>query len=104
MQFSEDIVKLLEERFPGKNIYQMSLEELKAFREEVTILREEYFLLEMGTKTLANAAYGAAANQYFYFYNVSLAADITGEGKISSLDMLRLIQYLQGNYDIAVRG
>jgi len=79
MQFSEDIVKLLEERFPGKNIYQMSLEELKAFREEVTILREEYFLLEMGTKTLANAAYGAAANQYFYFYNVSLAADITGE-------------------------
>lgn len=79
MQFSEDIIKLMEEKFPGKNIYQMSLEELKAFKEEVTMLRQEYSLLELGTKTLANAAYGASANAYFYFFNVSLAADITGE-------------------------
>ena len=79
MQFSEDIVKLLEEKFPGKDIYSMSLQELKAFKEEVTMLRQEYSLLELGTKTLANAAYGASANQYFYFYNIALAGDITGE-------------------------
>lgn len=79
MQFSEDIVKLLEEHFPGKDIYNMSLEELKAFKEEVTILRQEYWLLEMACKLLGNAAYGAAANCFFYFYNISLAGDITGE-------------------------
>ena len=79
MQFSEDIVKFLEEKFPGKDIYSMSLQELKAFKEEVTMLRQEYSLLELGTKTLANAAYGASANQYFYFYNIALAGDITGE-------------------------
>ena len=79
MQFSEDIIKLLEEHFPGKDIYQMSLEELKQFKEEVTILRQEYTLLEMAYKTLGNAAYGAAANCWFYFYNIALAGDITGE-------------------------
>jgi len=79
MQFSEDIVKLLEEHFPGKDIYSMSLQELKAFKEEVTMLRQEYSLLELGCKTLGNAAYGASANQFFYFYNVALAGDITGE-------------------------
>jgi len=79
MEFSEDIKKILEERFPGRNIYQMSLEELKKFKEEVTDLRHEYSLLELGFKTLGNAAYGASANQYFYFYNVSLAGGITGE-------------------------
>lgn len=79
MQFSEDIIKLMQEHFPDKDIYKMSLEELKAFKEEVTMLRQEYSLLELGTKTLANAAYGASANAYFYFFNVSLAADITGE-------------------------
>lgn len=79
MEFSEDIKKILEERFPGRDIYNMSLEELKKFKEEVTDLRHEYSLLELGFKTLGNAAYGASANQYFYFYNVSLAGDITGE-------------------------
>ena len=67
MEFSEDIKKILEERFPGRNIYQMSLEELKKFKEEVTDLRHEYSLLELAMKTLANAAYGASANKFFYF-------------------------------------
>jgi len=79
MNFSEDIVQLMKEHFPDKDIYQMNLEELKAFKEEVTILRQEYWLLEMACKALGNAAYGAAANQYFYFFNLSLAGDITGE-------------------------
>ena len=79
MEFSEDIVKLLEEHFPGKDIYNMSLDELKKFKEEVTILRQEFWLLEMACKLLGNAAYGAAANAWFYFYNISLAGDITGE-------------------------
>ena len=79
MKFSDDIVQLMNEHFPGKDIYNMSLEELKAFKEEVTILRQEYWLLEMACKALGNAAYGAAANQYFYFFNIALAGDITGE-------------------------
>ena len=29
MEFSEDIVKLLKDRYPDKDIYNMSLEELK---------------------------------------------------------------------------
>lgn len=79
MNFSEDILKLLEEHYPGKDIYSMSLQELKAFKSEITTLRQEYSLLELACKTLGNAAYGAAANQFFYFYNVALAGDITGE-------------------------
>jgi len=79
MNFSEDIVQLMKEHYPDKDIYNMNLDELKAFKEEVTNLRQEYTLLEMACKTLGNAAYGAAANQYFYFFNIQLAGDITGE-------------------------
>ena len=79
INFSEDIVELLNERFPGRDIYNMSLQELEVFREEVEDLRHEYSLLELAMKTLGNAAYGSSANRFFYFYNVYLAADITGE-------------------------
>ena len=79
MEFSKEIKELLEEHFPGKNIYEMSLEELKSFKEKVQELRQEYSLLEAAFKTLGNAAYGSAANNFFYFYNVNLAGDITGE-------------------------
>lgn len=79
MNFSEDIIELLEEKYPDKDIYQMSLEELKQFRTEVVDLRHEYSLLELAMKTLGNAAYGSSANNFFYFFNVNLAADITGE-------------------------
>ena len=79
MEFSEDIKKLLVEHYPNKDIYQMSLDELKSFKDEITNLRQEYSLLELAYKTLGNAAYGASANAWFYFYNVALAGDITGE-------------------------
>ena len=93
MNFSEDIVKLLEEHFPGKDIYKMSLEELKTFKEEVTILRQEYQLLEFAYKALGNAAYGAAANHFFYFYNISLAGDITGECRNLTKTMWHKLEY-----------
>ena len=79
MEFSEDIKNLLAERFPGKDIYSMSKEELMKFREDVEDLRHEYSLLELGNKTLGNAAYGSCGNEHFYFYRPTLAADITGE-------------------------
>lgn len=79
IEFSEDIKKLLSEKFPDVNIYKMNLKELKQFRESIEELREEYFMLEISQKQLGNAAYGACANQFFYFYNTRLAADITGE-------------------------
>ena len=77
-EFSEDIQKLLEERFPGRNIYEMDLEELKEFKEEVIDLRHEYALLENAYKVCANAGYGSSANEHFYFFLPKLASDITG--------------------------
>lgn len=81
MNFSDDINKILNERFnlSPEDLKNLSLEELKNLKESIVELRQEYFLLEMSQKTLGNAAYGAAANQYFYFFNVALAGDITGE-------------------------
>ena len=79
MEFSEDIKKLLKDKYPDKDIYSMSLEELKLFREEIENLREEYSLIELGAKTLSNSLYGASANKWFYFYNLALAGYITAE-------------------------
>lgn len=87
MKFSEDIIKLLEDRYPNKDIYSMSLEELKLFKEEIENLRHEYSLLELAQKLLGNGAYGASASDKFYFYNVSLAADITGECRVLTKTM-----------------
>jgi len=82
IEFSDDIKKLLAEKYPNKDIYNMSLEELKKFRETIEELREEYFMLEIAQKQLGNASYGACANQFFYYYNPRLAADITGECRV----------------------
>ena len=93
MEFSEDIVKLLKDRYPDKDIYNMSLEELKDFKEEIENLRREYSLLELANKLSGNGAYGAAAAAQFYFYNVSLAGDITGECKILTKTMWQNLEY-----------
>ena len=78
-QFSEDIQNFLKNEYPNVDINNMSLEDLKSFKEELINKRQEYALLENAQKTLGNAAYGAAASPYFYFFDVNLAADITGE-------------------------
>lgn len=78
-EFSEDIKNLLAERFPCRNIYEMDLDELKEFKEEVVDLRHEYALLENAYKVCANAGYGSSANEHFYFFLPKLASDITGE-------------------------
>lgn len=92
MEFSEDIKQLLKDKFPDKDMYSMSKDELIQFREEVVELREEYNLLEQAMKSLGNAAYGAAANQYFYFFNVELAGDITGECRNLTKSMIRNLE------------
>ena len=79
MEFSKEIQDFLQKEYAGVDIYSMSVDELKQFREELVEKRQEYFMLEMAMKTLGNAAYGASANHHFYFYNVQLAGDITGE-------------------------
>lgn len=79
MEFSDNIKQFLKDNYPDVDIYNMSLNELKLFKEEIIEKREEYTLLEMANKTLGNAAYGASANCFFYFYNIKLAGDITGE-------------------------
>ena len=81
MKFHDDVINLMNEKFPQKfaNIYNMSIDELKAFRIEVEDLRHEYSLLELAMKLLGNGLYGCCANRFFYFYNMALAGDITGE-------------------------
>ena len=79
IEFSQDIKDIVKNNFNDVDLYSLNKEQLEKMKEEVEELREEYFLLEMGCKTLGNAAYGASANQFFYFFNVDLAGDITGE-------------------------
>ena len=91
-KFSDDIKQVLAEKFPDKDMYNMSLEELETFKEEVLELRQQYSLLETGAKLCGNAAYGASANKHFYFYNVNLAADITGECRLLTKTMWHNIE------------
>lgn len=79
LQLSEEVQQFLKNEYPNADIDNMSLEELEIFKEEISNKRQEYALLENAQKTLGNAAYGAAASPYFYFFDVDLAADITGE-------------------------
>ena len=81
IDFHQDIVDLIKEKFDKaqNDLYNMTEEELKKFKVECEDLRHEYSLLELAHKVLMNGLYGACANQYFYFFNAALAADITGE-------------------------
>jgi len=81
MEFSQDITQLLKDKFnlTHDDLLNMSEQELKSFRTEIDDLRHEFWLLEMGTKLLGNGLYGCCANRFFYFYNMDLAGDITGE-------------------------
>ena len=81
MKFSKDIIELLQTKYnkTPEDLQNMSLQELQALKTEVIDLRHEYSLLELAHKVLGNGLYGACANQYFYFFNPNLAADITGE-------------------------
>lgn len=74
-----EVVELFNEKFPGVDIYKLSLKELQTLYHEVEALREEFSLVELAYKTLSNAAYGASSSPSFYFYNLELAKDITGE-------------------------
>lgn len=94
MNYSEDIVKLLQEKFnkTQEDLHNMSVEELKHFRVQVEDLRHEYSLLELAHKVLMNGLYGACANPYFFFFNASLAADITGECRVLTRTMWKNLE------------
>lgn len=80
IKWDQDVINLFNEKFPNKDIYNMSLDELKHLRDDVEALREEFSLIEQAYKVLSNGAYGASANaKGFYFYNLAVAGDITGE-------------------------
>jgi len=92
---SQDIVDLLKEKFNKTydDLVVMSTEELKAFRVEVEDLRHEFTLLELGMKLLGNGLYGCCANRFFYFYNMALAGDITGECRNLTKTMWHNLEY-----------
>jgi len=79
--FSDDVIEVLKEKFnkTPDSLLNMSIDELKSFKNEVDDLRHEYSLLELSMKLLGNGLYGCCANRFFYFFNVYLAGDITGE-------------------------
>lgn len=91
-EFSVEIQNFLNKYYPDLEIDKLSLTELKKLREDIVHRRQEYALLENGTKVLANAAYGACASPYFYFFNASLAADITGECRELTKTMWRNLE------------
>jgi len=92
---SQDIVDLLKEKFNKTydDLVAMSDEDLKAFRVEVEDLRHEFTLLELGMKLLGNGLYGCCANRFFYFYNMALAGDITGECRNLTKTMWHNLEY-----------
>lgn len=80
INWDDDVIALFKDKFPNKDIYNMSLEDLRHLRDDVESLREEFSLIELAYKVLSNGAYGASANaKGFYFYNLAVAGDITGE-------------------------
>lgn len=91
-KFSEDIQNLLDTVWKDKDMYSMSLDELKDFRAVVNNTREEYDLLQFGAKTLGNAAYGGCANPGMYFFNTELAGDITGECRATTRYMIDKVE------------
>lgn len=80
-EFSPQVKEFMETRLDGRDIYSLSLEELKTYKEDLEELIEENNMLELASKLLGNAAYGASANRFFYFYNMAVASDITGEAR-----------------------
>ena len=87
LQLSQEVQYFLKKEYPLADIDSMTLDELKLFKEEITAKRQELALLENAQKTSGNAAYGAAASPFFYFFNVDLAADITGECRVLTKSM-----------------
>jgi hypothetical protein len=79
IKWDPEVVDLFKEKFPGVDIYSLSLKELKQLYDDVEALREEFSLIELAYKLLSNGAYGASSSPNFYFYNLQLAKDITGE-------------------------
>lgn len=79
IKWDPEVVELFKEKFPGVDIYSLSLDELKQLYDDVEALREEFSLIELAYKLLSNGAYGASSSPNFYFYNLELAKDITGE-------------------------
>lgn len=79
IKFSPNVQEWLDQEYPGIDFEKMSLEELKVIKDDLTSQRQQLRCREDSTKNLGNSAYGACANPSFYFYNMNLAADITGE-------------------------
>lgn len=79
IQFSPNVQEWLDQEYPGVDFENMTLEELKVIKDDLTSQRQQLRCREDSTKNLGNSAYGACANPAFYFYNMNLAADITGE-------------------------
>lgn len=79
--FSEQCQQFMKEKLGGKDIYSLSLEELKTYKEDLEHLIEENSMLELCSKLLNNAAYGACANRFFYYYDMRVASDITAEAR-----------------------
>lgn len=83
--YTEDEIKKLQElgyKFTcGEDLIQCTEDELKeiqrVIKEEITYLSN----LEQAIKLMMNSIYGGTSHQAFYWFNIALANDITGEGR-----------------------
>lgn len=92
IEFSDDIKDIVKNRFDNVDLFALNKDELVYLKGKVKELKEEYFLLEIAMKDSGNAAYGAAANVNFYFYNLALAGDITGECRNLTKTMIKNLE------------
>lgn len=82
----------------GKELARFSREELETFR---TLLMEDitfYTSNEQAIKLLMNSMYGGCSHISFYWYNMALANDITGEARNLTLLMEAHLSNLWTNY------
>lgn len=91
-QYDDDVIKKLEELGfvikCGEDVRKMSKERLHEFEKEVR--REIIYCanMEQATKLMMNSIYGGTSHVSFYWFNISVANDITGEGRNLKLMMI----------------
>ena len=65
----------------GEDLVKMSEKDLKELKRKVKTEITYHSNLEQAIKLMMNSIYGGTSHQAFYWFNIALANDITGEGR-----------------------
>jgi len=80
-EMQEAILKVGLDAASTDDLYKYSFDELKAFKHELEKEITYYSCHEQAMKLLMNSMYGGSSHQSFYWFNMALANDITGESR-----------------------